>query len=237
MKPLKYKKIASRLAVAVTATALLSTPLSAQADMFGGDVAVLMQILANALEQLMQLEQLLSNAEDSLGLLKEINKGINDSLQMAKTNGIHIDPGLYQNITNAKTFIDHLNQAYGTVPASIDQQAQIETDQVASDGIAMNTALYQYANDLDQVGEQIKSYSHVVSPGGAAKLTAQSLGVIVHIMNEQLRATATGIKISSQALAMQNKKEKAETTAYLDQAKTLQNAMRSSQIPFDFPRF
>ena len=89
---MKYKKIASRLAVAVTATALLSTPLSAQADMFGGDVAVLMQILANALEQLMQLEQLLSNAEDSLGLLKEINKGINDSLQMAKTNGIHIDP-------------------------------------------------------------------------------------------------------------------------------------------------
>ena len=234
---MKLKKLVLHSAFALSALTLISTPISAQADMFGGDVAVLMQILANALEQLMQLEQLLSNAEDSLGLLKEINKGINDSLQMAQTHGIHIDPGLYQNITTAKSFVDHLNSSYGTVPISIDQDAQRETDQVAADGIAMNTSLYDYANELDQVGEQIKSYSHAVSPGGAAKLTAQSLGVIVHIMNEQLRATATGIKISSQALAMQNKKEKAETTEYLNQAKTLEAAMQNSQIPFDFPRF
>ena len=234
---MKLKKLVLQTAFTLTAAGFISTPLSAQADMFGGDVAVLMQILANALEQLMQLEQLLSNAEDSLGLLKEINKGINDSLQMAQTHGIHIDPGVYQNITSAKNFVDHLNNAYGTVPVSIDQEAQTETDRVAADGIAMNTSLYDYANELDQVGEQIKSFSHAVSPGGAAKLTAQSLGVMVHIMNQQLRATATGLKISSQALAMQNKKEKAETSEYLNQAKTLEAAMQNSQIPFDFPRF
>ena len=64
----------------------------------------------------------------------------------------------------------------------------------------MNNSIYDYTAQLDKIGEEIKQYSHAVSPGGAQKLTAQSLGVVVHVMNEQLRATATGLKMQAQTI-------------------------------------
>jgi hypothetical protein len=48
----------------------------ARADIFGGDVAVLVQILANALQQLAQLRNIVQNGQDNLGLIRDINRGI-----------------------------------------------------------------------------------------------------------------------------------------------------------------
>ena len=46
----------------------------ARADLFGGDVAVLVQILAQAIQQLAQLKAILDNGSDTLGLLRDINR-------------------------------------------------------------------------------------------------------------------------------------------------------------------
>ena len=70
----------------------ISVPKSAKADLFGGDVAVLMQILANAIQQLAQLEKILSTGGDTLGLLRDINRGIRDGLTVMQMLNPRFNP-------------------------------------------------------------------------------------------------------------------------------------------------
>lgn len=227
------RKILTWVAIVSIATG----PTYAHADLWGADVGVLMQILAEDIEQLMQLKAILQNGSDTLGLLQDINQGINDSLGIIRSIAPFVDPGLYAKLVKVQDALSHFQTMYGVVVNSPDGGVQMETDQVVAEAISMNNGLYQYANDLDKVGEDIKAYSHETSPGGAAKLTAQALGVMLHVMNQQLRATATGLKLSAQAMALQNKKEKQQTAQYLDQADTLAREMKAEDVKFDFPRF
>lgn len=216
---------------------LLVTPFRSNADLFGGDVAVLTQILAQAIKQLYELQQIVQSGRDSLNLLRDINRGINDSLRLVDSLGPYIDPGLYKELKKIEQLVKHLQGAYGVVVDSPDRVPQEDTDRVVAEAISVNNTLYEYAKELDKVGERIKLYSHEVSPGGAQKLTAQSLGVMVHVMNQQLRATATGLKIQAQALAIQNKKEKQSTEAFMGQAASLKTRMKKQEVKFEFPRF
>ena len=87
------------LAAACTVLCIsLSFSETVSADMFGGDIVVLTQILAQAIAQLAQLKQILQSGNDTLGFLQDVNRGINDSLNLAKTLGIRVDPGLYRDL-------------------------------------------------------------------------------------------------------------------------------------------
>ena len=103
--------------------------------------------------------------------------------------------------------------------------------------MAFNNAYYQYANNLDQIGELIKSQSHAVSPGGAQKLTAQALGLLIQVMNQNLRAQATDLKIKAETLALENKKDKDATKSLLDASHALSSTLQSEPVPFTIPRY
>lgn len=55
---------------------------------------------------------------------------------------------------------------------------------------------------------RIKDYARDVSPLGAERLTAQSMGVLIHVLNQVLRTNAALLKVHSEQLALQNRKEK-----------------------------
>ncbi len=216
---------------------LVPFPKTARADLFGGDVAVLMQILANAVQQLAQLQAILDKGKDTLGLLKDINRGINDSLQMAETLGLRIDPGLYRDLRKIDQAVGLVESLFGRAVNSKLATVQRNTDQTVAEALTFNNELNDYAKKLDQIGEEIKTYSHSVSPGGAAKLTAQSLGVVIHVLNQQMRATGQGLKLQAQALAIQNKQEKDKTEQYLKEGEKLKQKMQSMSASFETPRF
>jgi hypothetical protein len=209
----------------------------AQADIWGGDVAVLVQILANALQQLAQLRQILSTGQDNLDLIRAINQGINDSLGLAKTINPNIDPGIYRDWQKVQDAMAAVGLIYGVAVPSKDFQIQKDADQSVAEAISLNNSLYQYTREIDDVGQQIETYSHAVSPGGAQKLTAQSLGVIVHVLNASLRAQATGLKLQAQNLAIQNRKDKELTKHILDTSDTLTANMKAQDTSFELPRF
>ncbi len=200
-------------------------------------LAVLMQILQQTIQQLEQLRMILESGQDTLNLLQDINRGINDSLRMAQTIGLRVDPGLYRDLKQVDRAISAVEQIYGTAVDSNEATVQRNTDQTVAEAISFNNDLNEYAQKLDRVGEEIKAYSHAVSPGGAAKLTAQSLGVMIHVMNQQMRATGQGLKLQAQALAIQNKKEKDQTAQYLREGQILKQRMALSQPSFEVPRF
>jgi len=216
---------------------LLPAPRTAHADIWGADVAVLAQILANAVQQLAQLQQILGQSSDTLGLLREVNRGINDSLAMAETLGVRIDPGLYRELRGVDQALNTVETVFGRAVDSQVAKVQRNTDQTVAEALTFNNELNDYTQKLDRIGEEIKTYSHSVSPGGAAKLTAQSLGVMIHVLNQQIRATGQGLKLQAQAMAVQNKQEKDKTSQYLAEGKRLKAKMKTIAAGFDTPRF
>ena len=209
----------------------------ARADMFGGDVAVLVQILANAVEQLAQLKQLLDTGQDNLNLLRDINRGINDSLNLMRTVAPNADPGIYKEWQQVSDALGGLEKIYGVPVDSRDARVQKDTDQSVAEAVSFNNSIYEYTKQIDEIGELIKYQSHVVSPGGAAKLTAQSMGILLHLQNESLRAQATGLKLQAQAIEVQNRKDKERTRQMLDGANSLQTALANQKPQFQTPRF
>lgn len=207
------------------------------ADFWGADVAVLANILVETIAELAQLKAILQDGKDSLDLVRQINDGINDSLAMAKTMGIRIDPGIYRDLGTVDQALGKVEELYGRAVDSPLATSQRSTDQTVAEAISFNNHLNEYTRTLDQVGEQVKSYSHAVSPGGAAKLTAETLGVVIHVLNQQLRATGQGLKLQAQALAVQNKKEKSQTEQYLKEGDSLKSKMMSLNADFTVPRF
>lgn len=209
----------------------------ARADLFGGDVAVLVQILAENIKQLIELENIVSNGKDNLALLREINRGINDSLNLIRTISPYVNPGMYGELKKVEDVLQKFGTVYGTIVNSPDALAQQSVDTAVAEAVTMNNTIYDYTAEIDKIGEEIKSYSHSVSPGGAAKLTAQSMGVMLHVMNQQLRAQGTLLKLQAQGLAQSNKREKDHTAEYLKSANTISEAMKASNPKFERPRF
>ena len=210
---------------------------TARADLFGTDTAVLTQILAQAIQQLAQLRSILQTGHDTLGLLQDINQGINDSLTLMQTISPYINPGVYGELKKVEDVLKKFSSIYGIVVNSPDAKAQSSVDQSVAEAVALNSSIYDYTKQIDKIGEDIKSFSHSVSPGGAQKLTAQSLGVIIHVLNQNLRTQGTLLKLQAQSIALANKHEKDSSAQYLSTASALTNVMQKHQINFQRPRF
>jgi hypothetical protein len=230
-------KTMKRLSMVLIFVVGISVSVPSRADFWGGDVAVLVQILANALQQLQQLREIMGTGQDTLGLLRDVNRGINDSLTLMQTAGLIKDPGVYKNWTEVQRALGLMGPTYGVPVPSADQPVQTDTDREVAEAVVLNNSVYDYTREIDDLAESIKSFSHEVSPGGAQKLTAQTLGVMLQVMNQGLRVQSTGLKLQAQTMAVTNKKEKASTAAFLANSAELTNAMSEPHRYYQIPRF
>lgn len=222
---------------AVSFILLLTLSIPARSDFWGGDIVVLSKILANAVQQLIQLRNILNTGKNNLELVRDINRGINDSLDMIKTLNPNIDPGIYRDWQKVDSAIKKMESIYGIAVDSPAAGVQRDLDQSVAEAITKNNSVYAFTKKVDQIGETIKSFSHRVSPGGAQKLTAQSLGVMVHVVNESLRTQATSLKLQAQTTATLNKQEKDRTRHVLQTSNRLKDTLKGHSPQFKVPRF
>lgn len=214
---------------------LVTSP--ARADLWGADLPLLAEIVANTLQQIYEIRQVINNGKNQVDLIREINRGINDSLRMMETITGNVDPGIYRDWSQAQNALKGILEIYGKAPKSPSERVQTDADQGVAEAIALNNSIFEYTKRIDLVGEQIKNFSHQVSPGGAAKLTAEGVGVMLHVMNEGLRAQATGLKLQAQSMALGNKKEKDQTRSFLEQSRQLSSEMKNLDTSFGVPKF
>lgn len=192
----------------------LSVPKPASAFSFGADVAVLTQILANAIQQLVQLRQILSTGSDTLGLMRDINRGIRDGLKALQMIHPRFNPGIYGNLETADQVIKIIDELYGSIPQTAEMRLQQAQDLSASESIAMNGTLFRFADQVDEESKRIFNHSQSVSPQGAAKLTAQSLAILIGVTTQVLRTNSMMLKAMGENMALQNRKEKLQSEQF-----------------------
>ena len=217
----------------ITATlflcASLVTPIHvARADFWGGDIPLLAQIVANTLQELIQLRSILSTGDDTLGLLREVNEGIHQAMDMIQTMNRTFQPGVLSQYRTPEEILRAIEGMYGAIPNTSDAKMEGMTDQSVAEAIALHNQAFEYANLVDPEAEKIKDYARQVSPTGAARLTAQSLGVLIHVTNQVLRTNAAMLKMMSENLALQNRREKVNSEHFKMQYDGLSSAFGSA---------
>ena len=203
----------------------LVIPRPAKADLFGGDVVVLTQILIQAIQQLYQLKQIFSTGQDSLSLWRDINRGIRDGLRVIQIINPRFNPGLYGGLENSEQVQRAIEDLYGSIPQTSEYRLQEAQDRSVSESIAMNGTLFKYADSVDDESRRIISHSQSVNPQGAAKLTAQSVAVLIGVTTQLLRTNSMMLKMMGQNMALSNRKEKLQATQFKAQYEGISSAL------------
>jgi hypothetical protein len=208
---------------------LLVKPQPARADFWGGDIPLLIQIVANTLQELAQLRSILGTGRDTLGLIRDINEGIREAMGIMRTQNRTMQPGALSQYQDTGEMLQAIQSIYGEAPATAEARRQNFTDQSVSEGMTIHNQAFAYADQVDPEAERIKDYARGVSPAGAGRLTAQSLGVLINVLNQVLRTNAAMLKIMSEDLALKNRDQKVGSDQFQMQYNGLSQAMQSSQ--------
>jgi hypothetical protein len=204
----------------------LVTPKPAMA-FWGGDVAVLIKILAQSIKQLYELRQIVNTGKDSLQLWRDINRGIRDGLRIIQIINPRFNPGLYGSLETSEQVQRAIEDLYGAIPQTSEYRLQEAQDRSVSESIAMNGTLFSYADSVDTETKRIISHSQSVNPQGAAKLTAQSVAVLIGVTTQLLRTNSMMLKMMGQNMALSNRKEKLQATQFKAQYEGISSAIGS----------
>lgn len=227
-----------RLNRRVLVVPLLSLTLAqpARADLWGGDVVVLTQILAQSIQTVIQLKSVLENGKDTLSLLRDVNAGVRSGLDTIRIVDPNFNPGVYGNLQDADSVLRAVQDLYGPIPHGMDEGLMTTQDQSVAEVISMNRELYQYADDVDRERERIIYHAGVVSPQGAGRLQGQALGVLIGVMTQLLRTQSQMLKIMAQNMAMENRKEKLSTQNFQQNYQGISKGLKSLPIETNLPR-
>lgn len=211
--------------IAITLCFTLILPKPAKADLFGGDVAVLVQILAQTIKQLYELQRIVSTGQDTLSLMRDINRGVRDGLAIIRIVNPKFNPGLYGGLETIDQVQRAIEDLYGAIPQTSEYRLQEAQDKSVSESIAMNGTLFQYADSVDEETKRIIAHAQKVSPQGAGKLTAESLAVLIGVTTQVLRTNSMMLKMMGQNMALSNRKEKLQATQFKAQYEGISNAL------------
>lgn len=213
----------------------LATARPARADFWGGDLIYLAQILQTAIQQLTQLQNILGNGRDTLNLLRDINRGLRDALNVMRTANQTLRPGVLSDLDNLDLVLAKVEELYGRIPNTPEGKMQLMTDRSVAEAINLHNEAFRYADRLDPEAERIKDYAHMVNPAGAAKVTVQSMGMMIHVLNQILRTNAAILKLQSEQLALQNRRGKLDSEQFRMQYEGVSDAFGNLRSNFNLP--
>lgn len=207
------------------------SPRPARADLFGADVAVLTQILAQAIQTVLQLKSILETGHDTLNLLRDVNAGVRSGLDLIRIINPRFDPGVFGDLRDPRDVLRALESLYGAIPQGASHELIESQDQSVAEVISMNRNLFDYANEVDREKDRILFHAGMVSPQGAGKLQNQALAVLIGVTTQLLRTQSQMLKIMAQNMAYENRKEKLSTRSFQENYKGLSNGF--NQLPAD----
>jgi len=219
----------------VLAGTLLFAPV-ARADLFGGDVAVLVQILAEQIKQFYQLKSIIDNGKGQLNLLRNINAGIDNSISLIKTLPIH-DEKVWAEVARFEQALNQVRNIYGQIPQSPDEALHLIHDRTVAESLKMANEFKEYSAQQEKNSEVIAVQARLASPKGAARMQAATSAEILRSLSQLLRLNTQLLKLQSEQLAMNNKQSKDAVSSFQRVNSDLGRGFTSFKVDMGLTRF
>jgi hypothetical protein len=187
--------------------AALTFPNFAQADIWGGDVAVLMQILQENIRHYYQLQSMIQQGHDADHYLRWINAGLDKSIGLLQSLPIK-DEKVLADLRDFRFALGKVQGLYGQVPHSPEENLQILQDQTVAESLRMANDFKSYSENQEKNADVIASEARDASPKGAARMQAETSAQILKSLAQLLRLDTQMLKLQSEQLAMNNKASK-----------------------------
>lgn len=179
----------------------------ARADLFGGDVAVLTQILAESIKQYYQLKEIIGQGRDQIEFLRNLNAGIENSIGLLQSLPVK-DEKILAELRDFQGAIQTITDVYGRIPKSKEAAMQALHDQTIAESLRMITSFKEYSEKQEENSILIAAQSRDASPKGAARMQAETSAQILRSLSQLIRLNTQMLKMQSEQFAMHNKSGK-----------------------------
>lgn len=177
---------------------LVST--SAKADLWGGDLPLLAEIVANTLHTMQELERQSS-------LMKDEMAGIKDKIYRIQTIADVVQPSQWNQWKDPQEALRRLKKIYYTLPNEYkNEKSDMIADEI-SRAMSAISGISTGANSSFQSGKELERRGADASPGVAQKLTASGVGSLVTLQAQSQIIQSHIVSLLSQMLADSNEKE------------------------------
>jgi len=208
----------------------------ARADIWGGDVAVLVQILAESIKQYYQLKQMIDQGQDQMAYLRWLNAGIENSIGLLESLPIK-DEKVLADLREFKRATEKIESLYGRVPKSPEEALQLLQDQTVAESLRMATSFKDYSEQQERNSDLIAVQARDASPRGAARMQAEMSAQILKSLAQLLRLNTQSLKLQSEQLALTNKASKDSVANYQRVNQNLGSKFSTFKPEMDLVRF
>jgi len=186
---------------------VLFFPKYARADIWGGDVAVLMQILQENIRHYYQLQQMIGQGRDSDRYLRWINAGLDNSIGLLQSLPIK-DEMVLADLREFRQAMRKVEGLYGKIPRSPEEALQLLHDQTVAESLRMANDFKIYSENQERNADVIAVNARDASPKGAARMQAETSAQVLKSLAQLIRLNTQMLKLQSEQLAVNNKSSK-----------------------------
>jgi hypothetical protein len=184
------------------------TPLAARPDIFGGDVAVLLQILEQNIQHYYQLQQMIRQGRNADNYLRLINAGLDNSIGLLNSLPIR-DEQILAELREFRSALGKVESVYGQIPRSPEEVLHTLHDRTVAESLKMANDFKEFSVTQERNSNLIASQARTASPKGAARMQAETSAEILKSLSQLIRLNTQMLKLQSEQLAFTNKQSKA----------------------------
>lgn len=177
---------------------------SAKADLFGGDVAVLTQILVENIRRYQQLQMMIGQNKEHSEFLRKLNHGLENSIGLLQSMPVK-DERILAELREFQGALQSVTDLYGKIPKSQEARMQTLHDQTIAESLRMVNAFKDYSESQEQNSIMIAAQSREASPKGAARMQAETSAQILRTLSQLIRVNTQILKLQSEQFGMNNK--------------------------------
>ncbi len=182
-------------------------PLSAKPDIWGGDVAVLLQILEENIRHYYQLQQMIQQGRDADSYLRWINAGLDNSIGLLNSLPIK-DEHVLAELKEFRSALGKVQSVYGQIPKSPEDTLHTLHDETVAESLKMANDFKEFSATEEKNSDVIAAEAREASPKGAVRMQAETSAEILKSLSQLIRLNTQMLKLQSEQLAFSNKQSK-----------------------------
>ena len=196
---------------------------------FGEDIPFLIQIITQSIHEVQELQSIIGTSRETLGVLEEMNRGVKDVLRLADTAHVPLGRQVYSDAADIDSASRKSSSLYGEPRDRAPLYARTHY-RSGVEGLSLSEDTFTYTSGMDAKASQVKSAAVVANQATATRLTAETLGVILHAVNHQNRLQAKTLEFQSTDRIEQAAKEDSRLESFEQTHDAIQKDMSDAQF-------